>query len=156
MMRLLETADGESAVGPVVQFTFCWRHHVVVETLDLDSAFSRVVKIANYLHQLGNWITRCPTRFSRMRVSSACFERKQESHQTAQARRARRPIARHPNSVGNNDRVSAQVRRGPCNDLFEIRRTDLFFKLPKETDVDRDVCLERGARAVQGRKSRPF
>ncbi len=35
------------------------------------------------------------------------------------------------------------------NNLFEIWRTDLFFKLPKETDVDRNVRLDRRARAKQ-------
>src|SRR5689334_11908992 len=84
-----------------------------------------------------------------MRIGCSGFQSQDETEQAAQSGRTRGPVARNPNRIGNDQRIGAQVRSGFGNDLLEVWRADLFFKLPKETNVDRNVSLDRRACAKE-------
>src|SRR5215212_6951504 len=110
-MRFLECSGGKAAIHPVLQLLSRGRNDVVVETLDLDLAGARVVKVAKKLHQLRNRIARSSSGFARMRVDRSCLQSKKESEQSAQAGRAGGTVSRYPNRVRNDHGIGTQVWR---------------------------------------------
>src|ERR1044072_7140371 len=84
-----------------------------------------------------------------MCVDRRCFERQNESEQSAQSGRAGGTISRDPNRVRHNYGVSLQIRCGFRDDLLKIRRPDFFLKLPKKTNIHGHVRLDRSTRAKE-------
>src|SRR6185369_17233589 len=94
--------------------------------------------------------------FARVCISGACFERQNEAEQSTQSGRACRTVSRYPNRVRNDNRIRPQVRLRFCDDLFEVGRADLLFKLPQKPNVDRNVRFNRRTRAEKGAERGAF
>jgi hypothetical protein len=89
-----------------------------------------------------------------MRINFSGFELQQKSKQAAQTGGTRWTVTRNPNRIGNYYRIRAQARLRFGNYLFEVWRTNLFFKLPQETNIDWNARFLRGARSKESRERR--